>query len=153
MKTVLKFHVDSVTVIRTEKDKANHVHLQLALTLLGRLRQAGRDGRSLRESKLARDLPATLEELGQVLSQLRRNGYVARSGARRWVLGRDLTVVTLADLVRVLQVSLEPGEGWPDYVTRAVGALSQAGAEPANRSLAEILDQPAEELQSLRIVD
>ena len=127
--------------------------LALALTLLGRLRQAGRDGRSLRESKLARGLPATLEELGQVLSQLRRNGYVARSGARRWVLGRDLTVVTLADLVRVLQVSLEPGEGWPDYVTRAVGALSQAGAEPANRSLAEILDQPAEELQSLRIVD
>ena len=138
---------------RRESAHRPGARLALALALLGRLRQAGRDGHTLRESKLARGLPATLEELGQVLSQLRRHGYVARSGTRRWVLGRDLAVVTLADLGRVLQVSLEPGQGWPEYATRAVGALARAGAEPAGRSLAEILDHPPEEPQSIRIVD
>jgi len=126
--------------------------LALALALLGRLRQANKQGQIMRESVLARDLPATLEELGQVLSQLRRHGYAIRSGTRRWVLGRDLSAVTLEDLVRVLQLSLDPGEGWPDHVTRSVETLARAASEPAHRSLAEILDEPLEESSSLRLV-
>jgi membrane protein len=97
-------------------------------------------------------LGPTLEELGQVLSQLRRHGYAVRSGAHRWVLGRDLSAVTLEDLVRVLQLSLDPGEGWPDHVTRSVETLARAASEPAHRSLAEILDEAPEESSSLRLV-
>lgn len=117
--------------------------LALALAILGRLRGAARDGQILKESQLANGLPATLEELDDVLQALRRRAYVVRSGTRRWVLSRDLATVTLMDLVRTLGLSLNPGAGWPPAVAAAVAALAEAGAEPGSRSLAELLDQPA----------
>ena len=36
MKPVLKFRVESVDAIRKEQDKAKHIHLQLAITLVGK---------------------------------------------------------------------------------------------------------------------
>jgi membrane protein len=130
--------------------------LALALALLERLRQAARKGRVLKERVLARDLPATLGEFDEVLRALRQRGWVVRSGASRWVLARDLTTVSLNDLVRALGLSLEPGAGWPEGVAAAVGALARAGEEPGRRSLAEILDQPAAEAPAeapLRAID
>jgi membrane protein len=130
--------------------------LALALALLARLREATREGRVLKERHLAHDLPATLGEFDQVLGALRRRGWVVRSGASRWVLARDLTTVTLNDLVWALGLSLEPGAGWPKEVAAAVVALARAGAEPGGRSLAEILDAPATEAPAeapLRAID
>jgi len=119
--------------------------LALALALLGRLKQASSDGRLLREKVLARGLPSTLDELDQVLRALRRGHYVVRAGGGRWVLGRDLATVTLNDLVRVLGLSMTPGEGWSTAVAAAVDDLAQAGEVPGQRTLADVLETPTAE--------
>jgi membrane protein len=114
--------------------------LALALTILGRLRAAARDGRLLREAVLAKGLPTTLEELDRVLQALRRAGFVARSGGSRWLLSRDLTCTTLATLVAALDLTMDAGDGWPDQVRAATAKLARASAEPGHLKLAELLD-------------
>ena len=127
-------------------DRLGHVavgpgaRLALALAILSRLRSASRGGVIMREAALFRDLPADFEQIGYVLRNLRRNGYVVRSGFR-WVLSQDLTTVTLRDLMRCLKITFEPGSGWPEPVKQAVTLLSDAGAEVSERTLAEIFDE------------
>lgn len=116
--------------------------LALALSLLIRLRAANRDGRVMREGALARGLPATLNELDHVLRTLRRARIVARSGGR-WLLSRDLAMVSLDDLVNALGLSFEPGEGWPDRVGEVLGELSASGETVRARSLEDLLPAPA----------
>ena len=115
--------------------------LALALSLLMRLRGANRDGRVLREGTLARGLPATLAELDHVLRALRRSRIVARSGGR-WLLSRDLATVSLDDLVGILGLSFEPGEGWPEPIRGVLEELSGSGAELRARSLEQLLPDP-----------
>ena len=112
--------------------------LALALSLLIRLRDAARDGRLLRESTLARGLPATLEELDHVLGVLRRDRFVARSG-RRWVLARDLSSVSLDDLITALGHSLDTGKGWPAPVSGLMRDLAATGAVMRRNSLDQLL--------------
>ena len=76
---------------------------------------------------------------------MRRARIVARSGGR-WLLSRDLATVSLDDLVRVLGLSFEPGEGWPEPVRGVLGELSTSGTELRSRSLEQLL--PAPEPQS-----
>lgn len=115
--------------------------LALALSLLMRLRAANRDGRVLREGSLARGLPATLTELDHVLRAMRRARIVARSGGR-WLLSRDLAMVSLDDLVEVLGLSFEPGDGWPETVGEVLGELSASGSDVRARSLDQLLPAP-----------
>lgn len=117
--------------------------LALALAMLERLRRASREGQVLSEKHLSRHLPATLRELDQVLGALRRGRFVVRSGLRRWVLARDLSTVTLNDLIDLLGLSLEPGRGWPETVLTATRDLAAVRAERGRQSLAEILDANA----------
>jgi membrane protein len=128
---------------RSRKSGDPGAELALALALLGRLQDAARDGRLLRESRLARGLPATLQEFDHVLRSLRRRRFVARSGTR-WLLARDLTATSLEDLVRALGLSFEPGEGWPAPVPEILGELSATGAEMRGRSLSQLLQVQAE---------
>ena len=114
--------------------------LALALTLLGRLKNATTRGRVLREGPLARGLPVTLEELDQVLSALQHGRFVARGGRSHWVLCRDLSKVTLNDLITALGISLEPGDEWPDHVRLAVERVAEARAREGTGSLAELLE-------------
>lgn len=115
--------------------------LALALSLLMRLRGANRDGRVLRERTLARGLPATLSELDHVLRTLRSARLVARSGGR-WLLSRDLATVSLDELVEVLGLSFEPGEGWPEMVRGVLGEFSASGKDLRAQSLEELLPAP-----------
>ena len=115
--------------------------LALALSILSRLRAANRDGRTLRESALARGLPATLSELDHVLEVLRSSRIVVRSGGR-WLLSRDLETISLDDMVRALGQSLEPGEGWPAPVTGILKELSASGSDIRARSLEALLEPP-----------
>jgi membrane protein len=113
--------------------------MALALTILSRLKAASRDGTLLRETVLVQGLPATLEELDQVLRALRRADFVARSGRSRWLLSRDLGTTTLGTLVAALDLSMEAGEGWPDQVKAATTKLTEASAEPSQLKLADLL--------------
>ena len=85
-------------------------------------------------------MPATLGELEQVMIALRREGFVARSGRSRWVLGGDLAGTTLGNLVSALDLSLDPGEGWPRAVSATVAGFAEASAEAGSVTLVEILD-------------
>jgi membrane protein len=128
---------------RVAKDRVRRggqpgAELALALALLIRLRAAHRDGRVMREGALARGLPATLLELDYVLRTLRRARFVARSGGR-WVLSRDLATVSLGDLIEVLGLTFEAGDGWPDRVGEVLGELSASMGELRERSLEQLL--------------
>jgi membrane protein len=127
-------------VARDRRTRVSGAKLALALTILSRLKAASSDGTLLRELVLARGLPATLEELDQVLRALRRADFVARSGGSRWLLSRDLTTTTLSTLVAALDLSMEPGEGWPDQVKAATMKLAEASAEPGQLKLADLLE-------------
>ncbi len=115
--------------------------IALALTLLLRLRRANREGRTLRERALARGLPATLADLDLVLRALRRGRIVARSGGR-WLLSRDLSTVNLGDLVRMLGLSFDPGDGWPDDVQSVLGDYAASTREARTHTLEQLLPQP-----------
>jgi DNA-binding IscR family transcriptional regulator len=114
--------------------------LALALALLYRLRNAARAGTSMKESALTRGLPANLDQLAAVLHQLKRNGFVNRSGGN-WFLARDLTAASLQDLMAALELVLEPGEGWPEGVEAIVNAAGELGHDVKGKSLAALIDK------------
>ena len=124
---------------RDRRSRVSGAKLALALTILSRLKVASRDGTLLRESALVRGLPATLEEVDQVLLALRRADFLARSGRSRWLLSRDLTTTTLGTLVAALDLSMEAGDGWSDQVKAATMKLTEASAEPSQLKLADLL--------------
>jgi membrane protein len=114
--------------------------LALALALLYRLRNATRSGSLLKESALTRSLPADLDHLSSVLHALKQQGFVGRSGGR-WFLARDLTAVSLQDLLVALDLALEPGEGWPEGVEAIVHAAGALGGDVKGKSLATLIDK------------
>ncbi|NIA70139.1 YihY family inner membrane protein [Pelagibius litoralis] len=117
--------------------------LALALALLHRLRSAARAGTVLKESALTRGLPAGLDELSVVMLALRKHGFVSRANGR-WILSRDLTAANLEELLRALELNLDPGEGWPDGVESIVLVAGQMAAEVRGKSLAVLLDEAAD---------
>lgn len=113
--------------------------LALGLSILARLQKAAQDGRKVRELSLVAGMPAGFDELGDVLSGLRRDGFVSRTSGAKWVLSRDLTCAKLKDLMVSLDLTLDPGEGWPENVGEVIAALSLRGEQVTERSLAELL--------------
>jgi len=114
--------------------------LALALALLGRLRTAQREGRVVRLAQLTRGLPATPIELDQTLQRLRATGFTARTAGGRVVLTRDLAQVTLLDLLRQLDLQLDPAGLWPRSVHKALAGLHEAVTSRADETLEALLD-------------
>jgi len=114
--------------------------LALALALLQRLRNAARSGTVLTERALTRDLPAGLDQISSVLDALKQNGFLSRSSGR-WLLARDLTAASLDDLLMALDLTLEPGEGWPDGVGEIVTGAGELGSAVKGKSLAALIDK------------
>lgn len=113
--------------------------LTLALALLERLRGAQMRGEVLWRSALVRGLPATPGEVDGVLAPLRRAGIIARTSGSSWVLASDLREVTLDRLMRLLDLSLKPGQGWPADAQAAVSELAAATADWTRRDLESLL--------------
>ena len=113
--------------------------LALGLSILARLHKAAQDGRKVRELSLVTGMPAGFDELGDVLSGLRRDGFVSRTSGAKWVLSRDLSCAKLKDLMISLDLTLDPGEGWPDSVSEVIAALSRRGEQLTERTLSELL--------------
>lgn len=114
--------------------------LALALALLTRLRAAMREGRHLKRHEAIRGLPATPAEIDDVMKPMREAGFLARTHDGHWLVGRDLTAVTLSELIDALGMSLEPGQGWPPPAAEAMRALAAASDEVRRRPLAEVLE-------------
>lgn len=135
---------------RGEGSGAPGARLALGLSILARLHKAAREGRKVRELSLMAGLPAGFQELGDVLSGLRRNGFVSRTSGAHWVLSRDLTCASLKDLMLSLDLTLEPGEGWPESAGEVIEALSRCGDQMLEKPLSELLAvEPAPELETL----
>ncbi|RMD61487.1 MAG: YihY family inner membrane protein [Alphaproteobacteria bacterium] len=117
--------------------------LALALSLLARLRAASRTGERLPERRLGARLPATPAEIDAALRQLRQAGFVERVVGGRWVLCRDLTSATLADLIVALELRLVPGEGWDPAASAAVTALAEAVRGVQEQPIEMLLSSPA----------
>jgi membrane protein len=114
--------------------------LALALAMLYRLRNAARSGTTLTETALTRGLPAGLDQLSAVMHALKKNGFASRSGGH-WSLARDLTAASLEDLLRALDLILDPGEGWPEGVQELVAAAGELGSAVKGKSLAALIDK------------
>lgn len=114
--------------------------LALALALLYRLRNAARSGTVLKESALTRGLPADLDQLSSVLYALKQSGFISRSSGR-FFLARDLTAASLDDLMLGLDLTLDPGEGWPEGVEAIVTEAGKVGAGVKGKSLAALIDK------------
>jgi membrane protein len=133
---------------RGETSGAPGARLALGLSILARLHKAAQDGRKVRELSLVTGLPAGYDELGDVLHGLRRDGFVSRTSGGRWVLSRDLAHASLRDLMVSLDLTLNPGQGWPDSIGDVIESLSTLGDKMMERPLAELLsvDSVIEEL-------
>lgn len=115
--------------------------LALALTLLSRLRQSSRAGTRLSERHLAAGLPATPTEIDATMQELRRANLVARTASGRWLLSRDLTMVSLGDLASILELGLDPVEHWPKLPRAIVNDLSAARSDALSTSLDQLLSE------------
>ena len=113
--------------------------LALALAILQRLRRARTEGRTLGRRAIVRDLPATPGEVDAVMTAMRRAGLVERTGGGQGVLACDLSQVALARLMRVLDITLAPGSGWPEPSRDVVAALAESAAATNDRDLESLL--------------
>ena len=125
-------------------------HLALALSVLVRLRRAAQEGIRVRESVLAKDLPASPAEVDDTLQRLRRAGYVARTSRGRWILARDLGSVTLGSLVSALRLAYRPGDGWEDEASRTVAALADCSNPVMEKQLEGLLQPAPQDIEPLK---
>jgi membrane protein len=115
--------------------------LALALTVLSVLLDEARHGGKGRSRRDLLDEAGEAErELLDVLDRLRHHGYLIETGSNRYVLGRDLAVVTLADMIRALDLGLGAGEA-DDCPAPWMRRIASRLAEAANAE-AIALDLP-----------
>ena len=122
--------------------------LALALTLLAvLLAEARHGGKGRNRVELLDDAGESEREFLAVLERLCGHGYVVQTAQNRYVLGRDLTVVTLADVVHVLDLGLGPGEAkdcnlpWMRRIASRMTEAANAEAEALDLPLRAILEE------------
>ncbi|WP_020592654.1 YihY family inner membrane protein [Kiloniella laminariae] len=116
-------------------------YLSLMIALLRKLEKAGHHGTSLKETVMMKGLPADLRATGEVLYDLKRLRIANRTGRGRWILCRDLSAVTLEDLLKELDLDYLPRRNWPEGIADVLRALEENPVEVRKKSLKEILRQ------------
>ena len=93
---------------------ANQVKFVLAVRVLGYMWQSQQHGKGLLVRDMLRQMPTVDEEnLRDVLLDLEKAGFVARTTRRDWMLVYDMDEMTLLDLYRSGDFSLpEPAGKW-----------------------------------------
>lgn len=124
--------------------------LTIAMAILAELHAASKLGVGLSRSSLANHLPVGSATLDGMLHQLRRARFVERSAADTWLLARDLTSVTVLDLMRGLGMGIRGPVGgiagiegvWVDRLRQAVRQTDIAAEPHLGVTIASLL-QPA----------
>jgi membrane protein len=88
---------------------------------------------------LSRELGAEIGKLMYVMDMLRGARFVVRSDNRRWVLARDLSEVTLNDLVSALNLSLADIQDCPRQTKDAMSDLAAAERGLLDRTIEDTL--------------
>lgn len=104
--------------------------LRAALSLLGILAAAARDGRVVQARTLIRRLPESASVTLALLQDLKAAGWVVRAEQGGWAICRDLSAATLYDLLAGLGIpaaAADPGhKGWEHEVCRLVTEADRA---------------------------
>ncbi len=131
--------------------------LALALSLLAALfAEAKGSGLGCTRIELLERTGETESELLAVLDRLCQKGFVVKTESGRFVLGRDLSVVTLADIVRLLDLGLSGSiaqEGmapWMERIAGGLNAVARAEANALDLPLNTVFDAAAEQPASPR---
>jgi len=118
--------------------------LNLLAVLLDDLRSSGRGhGRRV----LLDTAGESERDMMPVLERLLENGYVVEATSGRYVLGRDLSRVTVGDLARILELGLSDGavldtpEPWMQAVSERLAEVALAEHAALNLPLLSILEQ------------
>lgn len=117
-----------------------------AIDVLSTFLRASRAGRGVSRDDVlkASGLDGTLVD--RLLVDFQRHGYADRTQHNDWVLVRDLSSVTLYDLMRFLDVAIEPVEvtmpscPWRARLTEELAGLARLQKDAAAMPLRDLLD-------------
>ena len=130
--------------------------LMLAVGVLRQLDRARPSGRGVSRRRLLEALPVSGPMIDAVLEALRRHRFIERTDEDRWVLSRDLRLVTLYDLAAVLGAALRSDKDQPvgvirklegDWIGRVTALLEQADHAQRDvfaRTLADLIAEAPE---------
>ncbi len=121
---------------RTRTEQSGQ-RLSLALSILDRLVEASRSGKSYSLRRLKAGLKAAPSDVEELVQQLQKGGFLAQTGGRL-LLSRDLSHATLRQLMAAVSLDPDPGRGWPER--------AQALARRADAELAGLIDRPLKDL-------
>jgi len=108
-----------------------------ALASLRKIQSTSSGGEKL--EYLSRELGAEIGKLTYVMDMLRGARFVVRSDNRRWVLARDLNVVTLNELVSALNISLADVQDCPKQTMSVMTDLAAAERGLLDRTVEDTL--------------
>ncbi|MBL6928059.1 MAG: YihY family inner membrane protein [Rhodospirillales bacterium] len=124
--------------------------LVAALQILDCLFIGSRSGEGTSRAAIMQETGLGGEVVDGTLVMLEKSGFTDQTTKRGWVLVRDLVSVSLYDLMRLLGLALEPGEGgsdgvaWRSQLTGRLVDLSELQKSAAAVSLRDLLDSPDE---------
>lgn len=121
-----------------------------ALNILERLFRSSRRGRGLSRPRLLKDTGLSGDVLERLLAELERCGYIDRTAARGWVMVRDLSSVTLYELMKDLDLTIDPGAenggvNWRGRLGEHLAAINRSTRQGADVRLRDLLAGEAPE--------
>ncbi len=132
---------------RAAAEQGPALRLTLGLAILERLAHAAGRRRAQKERHLLQGLPATPGHLSDVLARLRRAGILRRH-FRHWSLTRELSDISLGELLVALNLSWEKDETWPGFAQRAISLVLSDQESARDISLDRLLAQDRKETES-----
>jgi len=146
--------VRGLTTFSPKQQESDSRPLYWVLCLLEHLWAAQQHGATLSVNRLARLLPGLHAEVGaHYLQLLQQHRIVTRTEQGRYALCRDLNLLTVEALCRVLPWPIPDQlgsgqQGWLDLMDDCLAALAAERAEQLALPLAELYRQPADAVRS-----
>ena len=108
-----------------------------ALGILTLLAQAQSQGKSLKTQQFRRHIQMGYDELGDLLEQLARRGYIERSPRNRWMLKTSPEAIRVADLFRLFVYGSHSHTN--DSIGRTVQQIMTPAITAADITMAEFI--------------
>lgn len=130
---------------------ASNMRLIFAMQILAVLFKSTQDGTgAVHRTRILREIGGGGEAVDLILTQLRKAKYVARAGANRWLIARDIGTVTLYDLYTSLGlgfIATDAGvsdDAWRQRLSARLSELQSLDRQALSATLRDILDDHAQ---------